>query len=196
MPQTVGQLKSLDQSQNFVTFTAAARGVIAAVCRRSGQQVVVLAWPAGAAYLPATCYVPSEFDVVVTYVEGCPVYADSRRLAMFVTRRIVLDAEACSAGQPHPPLRTRAVPLKQPGRTAPRFRFDAFAAKVNRDLMRELVPQYADRFTEKVVARYVRAAIDDLRGSVKPEALPELAARLAHHRLASVRQPAATARAN
>ena len=81
MPQTVGQLKSLDQSQNFVTFTAAARGVIAAVCRRSGQQVVVLAWPAGAAYLPATCYVPSEFDVVVTYVEGCPVYADSRRLA-------------------------------------------------------------------------------------------------------------------
>ena len=91
----------------LISFTGAARLVIAAACLRDRQQAILVAWPAGAAYLPNDCYVPSEFDVVLGYVEGCPVYADTRRLALFAKRRLVLDADAHSPQRPYPPLRAQ-----------------------------------------------------------------------------------------
>jgi hypothetical protein len=92
---------------HLIAFTGAARRVIAAACTSGSQQAILVAWPAGAAYLPHECYVPTDFDVVLGFVEGCPVYADSRRLALFSSRRLVLDADACSPSRPHPPLRPR-----------------------------------------------------------------------------------------
>jgi hypothetical protein len=111
------------------------------------------------------------------------VYADTRRLALFMTKHLVLDAEPTSLGRPHPPLRARATSLKH-GDIPSGVQLDALAARVSQDLVRELAPQYAGVFTEGTIAIHVRAAVHDLRGSVSAEALPELAARLAHHRLA------------
>jgi hypothetical protein len=183
MPQPVAQQESPGTLPATVAFTPGARDVISAACQRTGQQVVLLAWPAGAAYLPVECYVPSEFDVIVAYVEGCPVYADTRRLGLFMTKHLVLDADPSSPGRPHPPLRASVTSLKRPDIPSG-VHLDALAARVGQDLVCELAPQYAGVFTEGMIAIYVRAAVHDLRGSVWAEALPELAARLAHHRLA------------
>ena len=92
-----------------VDFTGAARETIAAACRREGPQVIIVSWPAGAAYLPATCYSPTEDDVMLGRVAGCPVYADRRRLALFPTHRMLLDAEPISPHRLRPPLRLRAT---------------------------------------------------------------------------------------
>lgn len=100
---------ALDESPPRVAFTATARLVIAAACARDRQQAILVAWPAGAAYLPHDCYVPTEFDVVLGFVEGCPIYADVRRLALFAKRRLVLDADLHSSTQPHPPLRAQIL---------------------------------------------------------------------------------------
>jgi len=111
MRQSVIERGSFDESLWRVTFTEAARTVIAAACGRFGQHAVLLAWPAGATYLPCDSYLPSECDVVLGYVEGCPIYVDARRLALFTNRRLVLDADRCSSSRLHPPLRARAVPV-------------------------------------------------------------------------------------
>ena len=63
-------------------------------------------------------------------------------------------------------------------------RFNAAQTRVCHDLTRELIPQFAGVFSGQTISRYVRAAVDDLRGSASAEALPELAARLTRHRLA------------
>ncbi len=183
MPPLVLHVRSHDVPESSVAFTAAARSLIAAACQRTGPQVIVLAWPAGATYLPADCYVPSEFDVVITHVSGCPVYADTRRLTMFINRRVEFDADAYTASRPHPPLRARDVSSKQAGSSEIHTRFDPTGIRVSRELMRELIPQYVGVFKEQTIATYVRAAVDDLRGSARAEALPELAARLAQQRL-------------
>ena len=109
MRQPVIERGSFDEPLWRVTFTEAARNVLAAACRRFGRQVVLLAWPAGATYLPCDSYLPGECDVVLGYVEGCPVYADTRRLALFTHRRLVRDADRRSPGRLHPPLHARAV---------------------------------------------------------------------------------------
>jgi hypothetical protein len=43
-----------------------------------------------------------EFDVVLTQIEGCPVFGDARRLDLFPTRRIVADAAPLSPKWQHP----------------------------------------------------------------------------------------------
>ena len=63
--------------------TPAARTLLAAVCQRDGRQAVILAWPAGATYLPADMYLPAENDVILGYVADCPVFVDARRTALF-----------------------------------------------------------------------------------------------------------------
>jgi hypothetical protein len=60
-----------------------------------------------------------------------------------------------------------------------------------RAIVRELAPRYERDLGTAVLWGSVRAAVRDLRGSVSPEALPEMAARLAYHRLQSVMPPRA-----
>lgn len=91
-------------------FSITARAVISAVCHRDGTQTIVLSWPNGAVYLPTACYAPGKHDIVLGHVEGCPVYADLRRLALFRTREIVLDAAPRPWQRPHPPLWVRTLP--------------------------------------------------------------------------------------
>lgn len=47
----------------------------------------------------------------------------------------------------------------------------------------ELNPLFAPRLGVAVVVEYIRTATNDLRGSVSLESLPEMAARLASHRM-------------
>jgi hypothetical protein len=55
--------------------------------------------------------------------------------------------------------------------------------RTTRALIREFEPQFAGELPSTRLRAYIREAVDDLRGSVSPEALPEMAARLAHHRM-------------
>ena len=50
-------------------------------------------------------------------------------------------------------------------------------------LIRELEPPFAHTLSHNAVSSCVVQAVADLRGSVCVEALPEMAARLAHYRL-------------
>jgi len=52
------------------------------------------------------------------------------------------------------------------------------------DIVDLLGRQFGASVDRTVIACYVRAAAHDLRGSICPEALPEMACRLAGHRLA------------
>lgn len=91
----------------LVGFTPAARATIAAACRREGSQTVVVSWPAGAAYLPTTCYTPAHGDVLLGHVAGCPIYADTHRLQLYPAQQMLLDADRSSPHRPRPPLRLR-----------------------------------------------------------------------------------------
>lgn len=53
-------------------------------------------------------------------------------------------------------------------------------------LIGELRRTLGGRVSEYTIVQYVRAALEDLRGSVSPEALPEMGARLAHYRLTTL----------
>jgi len=55
--------------------------------------------------------------------------------------------------------------------------------RVTAALVGELAPRFTGEFTSDEVSWYIGKAVTDLRGSVSAEALPEMAARLAHHRL-------------
>jgi hypothetical protein len=177
-----------------VAFSRAARTAIVDACRRGSRQVVVLSWPAGATYLPRDCYQPGAFDVVIGHIAGCPVYADVRRLALFRDQRVLLDAERPTAVRPHPALRARPLPAPRPtDRARPADRTDRAgehvvvepaAARVSRELVADLTRQFAGVHPPDIVRAAVRRALQDLRGSVHVEALPEMATRLVHHRLA------------
>lgn len=170
-----------------VGFTAAATATLAEVCRRDGAQVVLLAWPAGATYLPRDHYVPDEFDVVLGYIAGCPIFADTRRLALFPSHNIMLDAPAGSARLRRPPLIATVVHSPAPARGS-RARVPSSGPapmQLYRDLLEELSVEFSSVFSHPQIASQVRHAIEDLRGSVSTEALPEMAARLAHHRLSA-----------
>ena len=91
----------------LVGFTPAARATITSACRREGTQTVIVSWPAGAAYLPSACYTPTHGDVLLGHVAGCPIYADTQRLQMYPTGRMLLDADPGRAHRPRPPLRLR-----------------------------------------------------------------------------------------
>jgi hypothetical protein len=56
-------------------------------------------------------------------------------------------------------------------------------------LLHELAARFAGTFSDGQILTYVQNAINDLRGSVRAEALPEMAARLAHHRLSVGMRP-------
>jgi hypothetical protein len=56
-------------------------------------------------------------------------------------------------------------------------------------LQREFAVQFDGTFSDAQIRDYVHDAINDLRGSVSAEALPEMAARLADHRLSTIENP-------
>jgi hypothetical protein len=60
---------------------------------------------------------------------------------------------------------------------------DAEFAAITKDVVRELGPVFSPQFGEVFVVGQVRKAINELRGSVCAESLPEMVARLACHRL-------------
>jgi hypothetical protein len=170
----------------LVRFTAAARATITAACPREGSQTIIVSWPAGAAYLPSTCFTPGRGDVMIGRVAGCPIYADTRCLAVSPARRMLLDVERSS---PTSPASTAALghtmtPAPAPATVMAEQRYVAAV------LVGDLAPRFAGRFGQDGVTVCVGQAVADLRGSVCAEALTEMAARPAHHRLtvASERQ--------
>ena len=52
-------------------------------------------------------------------------------------------------------------------------------------IVAELQTEYAGVISQQAIARCVRRSVHDLRGSISLEALPEMASRLAHVRLAA-----------
>ena len=101
---------SAETVRQHISFTAAARATIKAALGRDGSQTVLLGWPAGATYLPSPCYEPSRHDIEVGEVEGCPIYVDTRRLAMFPTARVTYDAAPATPLRLRPSLRARTLP--------------------------------------------------------------------------------------
>ena len=89
----------------LVSFTPAAQATITAAYHREGPQTVIVSWPAGAAYLPSTCYTPTHGDVLLGHVAGCPIYADTQRLQPYPADRILLDADPSDQYRLNPPLR-------------------------------------------------------------------------------------------
>src|SRR6266516_6350964 len=71
--------------------TDRARDAIRCLCRAGGLQALVVAWPAGVTCLPVAVFSPSEFDVILAHIAGCPVYADVRQLGLFADGPAVLD---------------------------------------------------------------------------------------------------------
>ena len=60
---------------------------------------------------------------------------------------------------------------------------DTEFAAITKDVVRELGPVFSPQFGEVFVVGQVRKALNELRGSVCAESLPEMVARLACHRL-------------
>lgn len=157
--------------------TGRARRAMGEVCRSHGRQVVVLAWPGGATYLPVASYRPSKYDVVVGHIAGCPVYADMRRLGWSSRNRVVLDI----------------VETPRPGRrlllsVRPAAQATACSGPVldsGTRIVDELYREYGGSMPDVVIRACLTNALADLRGSINQEALPEMAVRLARVRLAA-----------
>jgi hypothetical protein len=188
MHHSTAQPKPAVAPTRLVTFSRTARTAIVTASRAGKQQAVLLSWPAGAAYLPSEYYRPGEFDVVVGHIARCPVYVDVRRLALFRNQRLVVDAAPPTATRPHPPLRARAVPTSSgpAGQQPPGGpdSGDVVAELVADDVVDDLAADFAGLHPPQVVEAAVDGAISELRGSVSPEAMPEMATRLVRHRLA------------
>ncbi len=91
-----------------IVVTDRARDAIRSVCRAGGPQALVVAWPAGVAYMPAAMFSGSEFDVILGHVARCPVYADVRQLGAFADRHAVLDLAESMQWRERPLLRLRS----------------------------------------------------------------------------------------
>jgi|BarGraNGADG00212_1021973.scaffolds.fasta_scaffold100848_2 hypothetical protein len=89
--------------------TMRARTALRRHCRSDGPQELLLSWPSGVNYLPATMYLPGEHDVIVGHVATCAVHADLRQLALFRMRRMILDAPEPVGARRRPMLRISHV---------------------------------------------------------------------------------------
>ena len=99
--------------------TDRARDAIRCLCRAAGLQALVVAWPAGVAYLPIAMFSRSEFDVILGHIAGCPVYVDVRRLGSFADTPAVLDLAEPMSWPERPLLQLRSAPRGDSARTAP-----------------------------------------------------------------------------
>ena len=177
--------------------TLRAERVISRLCRDLGRQVLLLSWPAGAAYLPVEMFQQSDFDVIVGHIERWPIYADARQLRLFCDEQLVIDVKvrvggthAAAAGAPTGGRvggsrgATGAARSHPVNATMPRT-----AARVTL----ELNAQFAGSLPATAISVCVLRAIRDLQGSTNPEGLPEMAVRLARVRLAKLTPVADTA---
>ena len=99
--------------------TNRARDAIRCLCRAGGLQALVVAWPGGVACLPVARLSPSEFDVILGHIAGCPVYADVRQLGSFADTPAVLDLAAPMSWPERPLLQLRSAPGGDSARAAP-----------------------------------------------------------------------------
>ncbi len=99
--------------------TDRARDAIRCLCRASGPQALVVAWPAGVTYLPVGIFSPSEFDVIIGHIACCPVYGDVRQLGFFANRHAVLDLAESMRWREQPLLRLRSAPCGDSPRVPP-----------------------------------------------------------------------------
>ena len=157
--------------------TDRARRAMGQVCRGQGQQVVVLAWPGGATYLPRAAYRPTKYDVVVGHIAGCPVYADMRRLSWSSKTRVVLDV----VEMPRPGGR----PLLQLRGAAQATAHAGTASDADARIVDELYREFGDSMPDVVIRACLASALADLRGSISQEGLAEMAIRLTRVRLAA-----------
>ncbi len=99
--------------------TDRARDAIRCLCRAGGPRALVVAWPGGVACLPVARLSPSEFDVILGHIAGCPVYADVRQLGSFANRHAVLDLAEPMRWPERPLLQLRSAPRGDTARAAP-----------------------------------------------------------------------------
>jgi hypothetical protein len=93
--------------------TARARKAIRRFCADAGRQHLLLTWPGGANYLPATMHHAGPYDVVVGHVARCPIYADLRQLELFRTRYMLIDIIDRAHAPRRPLLKTTHHPHAQ-----------------------------------------------------------------------------------
>jgi hypothetical protein len=90
--------------------TARARSAIRRFCADAGRQHLVVTWPGGANYLPATMHHAGPYDVVVGHVARCPIYADLRQLKLFRARCMLIDLSDRARPRGRPLLKTTHHP--------------------------------------------------------------------------------------
>jgi hypothetical protein len=115
-----GSLECGAERGGQIVVTDRARDAIRCLCRAGGLQALVVAWPAGVTCLPVALFSPSEFDVIVGHIAGCPVYADVRQPGSFADRHAVLDLAEPMRWPERPLLRLRFAPCGNSARAAPR----------------------------------------------------------------------------
>lgn len=96
--------------------TVRTRIAIRKLCAEAGPQHLLLTWPGGVNYLPATIHDVGPYDVVVGHLARCPIYADIRQLDMFRTHRMLIDVNDTERTPRRPLLKTVAVPAGPPRR--------------------------------------------------------------------------------
>jgi hypothetical protein len=114
----------------------------------------------------------------------------AQRALTTVSRRegqqaVLVDAEPVPCSRAHPVSTARPAPAADCG-GSPTAIASTDPAQA---LQRELAAQFDGTLSDARIRGYVHDAINDLRGSVSAEALPEMAARLAHHRLSTIENP-------
>lgn len=171
--------------------TGAARSALRRECERHGPQAVLLSWPSGVTYLPERHFQPGEYDVVLERFAEFTVYTDSRALALFLDRRVVVDLGAVGRFSPRPPLRVRAVVDEHvcTGRCAQVPGADAYRPALNAaalEVVDELSSHFAGRFSESVLWAHARAVLAELGDSGTLDALQAQALRLVRQRLGEV----------
>ena len=114
-----GSLDCVAERGGRLVVTDRARDAIRCLCRAAGLQALVVAWPAGVTCLPVARLSPSEFDVILGHIAGCPVYADVRQLGSFADTPAVLDLAEPISWPERPLLQLRSAPRGDTARAAP-----------------------------------------------------------------------------
>ena len=158
--------------------TDRARRAMDQVCRGQGQQVVVLAWPGAATYLPrAATGHPSTTSLsgISPAVRSTPTCW----LSWSGRTRVVLDVVEMPRPGRRPLLQVRAA-AQATGRAGTASDSDA-------RIVDELYREFGDSMPGVVIRACLASALADLRGSISQEGLAEMAIRLTRVRLAARR---------
>jgi uncharacterized protein (DUF779 family) len=142
-----GSLECVAERGARLVVTDRARDAIRCLCRAGGLQALVVAWPVDVTCLPVAMFSPSEFDVILGHIAGCPVYADVRQLGSFADRHAVLDVAESMRWRERPLLRLRSAPCGGSHRVAPRgWGRDAVTVAQSRQVGSEIPPSCAASF--------------------------------------------------